>query len=193
MAVTSPTAPGSPMSRWDRPCGQDVHAVIVGLSHSEMLVGISQEGATKIRAVHWFGSTVPLELFKRWHVTGRTARARRKVETESSSMAHAVSPAVTAAMVVVGQEIRTARQERGWTIQELADRAGVSEKTVRSVEAGSTTAAVGTVFELGWLVGLNLLGRDEDELPALLARGQERLSLAPRRVHKPVRAPRPRF
>lgn len=108
-------------------------------------------------------------------------------------MAHAVSPAVSAALVVVGQEIRTARQERGWTIQELADRAGVSEKTVRSVEAGSTTAAVGTVFELGWLVGLNLLGRDEDELPTLLARGQERLSLSPQRVHKPARTPRPRF
>lgn len=108
-------------------------------------------------------------------------------------MAHALSPAVTAALGVVGQQIRTARQEHGWTIQELADRAGVSEKTVRSIEAGSSTAAVGTVFELGWLVGLKLLGRDDDELPALLARGRERLSLAPKRVHRPVRTLRPRF
>ncbi len=53
--------------------------------------------------------------------------------------------------------------------------------------------AIGTVFELAWLAGLNLLGRDEGELPALVARGQERLTLAPKRITKPTRRPRERF
>jgi DNA-binding XRE family transcriptional regulator len=108
-------------------------------------------------------------------------------------MTHALSPVVTGALVVIGQEIRTARQEHGWTIEELADRAGVSEKTVRTIEAGSPTPAIGTVFELAWLVGLNLLGRDEVELPTLIARGEDRLALAPKRVRTAVRKPRERF
>ena len=108
-------------------------------------------------------------------------------------MANPTSPPVTRALVVIGQEIRTARQDHGWTIQELADRAGISEKTVRTIEAGSPTSAIGTVFELAWLAGLNLLGRDEAELPALVARGQERLTLAPKRITKPTRRPRERF
>ena len=62
-------------------------------------------------------------------------------------MGHAVSPTVTSALGVIGQEIRLGRHARGWTIQDLADRAGVSEKTVRTIEAGSTRAAIGTVFD----------------------------------------------
>jgi ribosome-binding protein aMBF1 (putative translation factor) len=108
-------------------------------------------------------------------------------------MAHTVSPAVTAALGVVGQEIRSGRHARGWTIQELADRAGVSEKTVRTIETGATTTAIGTVFELAWLVGLQLLGRDEGDVSTLLVQGQERLALAPKRVRTPIRTPRPTF
>jgi len=108
-------------------------------------------------------------------------------------MAHPVSPPTATALRVVGQEIRLARRNLGWTIQELADRAGVNERTVRAVEGGSTTAAVGTVFELGRLVGLQLLGRDERDLPVALSRGQELLALAPRRVRAPAATPRNRF
>jgi DNA-binding XRE family transcriptional regulator len=108
-------------------------------------------------------------------------------------MRHALSPTVVAALTVVGQEIRLARQGMGWTVQELADRAGVNEKTVRAIEAGAPTAAIGTVFELAWLVGLQMLGHTDDELPALLARGQERLALAPARVRKPARTRRASF
>ncbi|MHB1612797.1 MAG: helix-turn-helix domain-containing protein [Actinomycetes bacterium] len=108
-------------------------------------------------------------------------------------MAHAVSPAVSDALAVVGQEIRAARRERGWTLQDLADRGGVNEKTVRAIEAGSPTAAIGTVFELAWLVGMNLLGRPESELPALAAQGRERIAMAPKRVHRPAGRTRERF
>ena len=96
--------------------------------------------------------------------------------------AHALTPAVVDATTVIGQRIRRARQERGWTLVNLAERAGVSEKTVRSIEAGSPRTAIGTVFEVALLVGLDLLGRPESELPALVARGREVASLAPTRV-----------
>jgi len=108
-------------------------------------------------------------------------------------MGRPLSPAVIGALTVVGSEIRAARQQRGWTLEDLAERAGVSEKTVRSIEAGSTGASVGTLFEIAWLVGLELLGRDEMELPSLVARSQERLSVAPQRVRKPVRKSRESF
>jgi transcriptional regulator with XRE-family HTH domain len=108
-------------------------------------------------------------------------------------MAHPVSPAVATALTIIGHEVRLARLERGWTLEELAERAGVSEKTVRSVESGSTRAAVGTVFELGWLVGLNLLDRDDADLPQLAAHENARLALAPKRVRRSSRPPRARF
>lgn len=96
--------------------------------------------------------------------------------------ARALTPAVVDATTVIGQRIRRARQERGWTLVNLAERAGVSEKTVRSIEAGSPRTAIGTVFEVSLLVGLELLGSPESQLPVLVARGREVASLAPKRV-----------
>jgi transcriptional regulator with XRE-family HTH domain len=106
---------------------------------------------------------------------------------------HTLSTATTAALRVVGYDVRIARQERGWTIQELADRAGVNERTVRAVERGAPTTGVGTVFELAWLVGLELLGRDDRELPDLVAQRKQRLTLAPKRVHTSARPSRQAF
>jgi hypothetical protein len=49
------------------------------------------------------------------------------------------------------------------------------------------------VFELGWLVGLNLLDRDDADLPQLAAHENARLALAPKRVRRSSRPPRARF
>ena len=115
------------------------------------------------------------------------------IEIGNGAMSHPISPAVASALTVVGREIRLARADHGWTLEELAERAGISEKTVRNVEAGSSKTAIGTVFELAWLVGLDLLGRDEADLPGLVALGSARLAVAPRRVRKKARPPRDRF
>lgn len=84
---------------------------------------------------------------------------------------------------VLGVEIARARRERRLTIDELAERAGVSRITVRAVEAGTPTVAIGTVFELATLLGIDLFGAPA-QLPELLARGRDRLALLPARVRE---------
>ena len=87
---------------------------------------------------------------------------------------------------LLGLEIARARRARRWTINELAERAGVSRITVRAAEAGTPTVAIGTMFELATLLGIDLFGASPAELPELLARGRDRLALLPARVRQPA-------
>ena len=92
------------------------------------------------------------------------------------------SPRTREAVQLLGLEIARARRARRWTQVELAERAGISENTLRSIERGSATATIGVVFELASLVGLDLFGADREELPALVAQARNRLALLPARV-----------
>jgi serine/threonine-protein kinase HipA len=62
------------------------------------------------------------------------------------------------AAAVLGLEIARARRARRWPVTELAERAGVSRHTVRAVEDGAPTVAIGTVFELAIIVGVACSG-----------------------------------
>lgn len=86
---------------------------------------------------------------------------------------------------VLGLEVARARRERRWTVSELAERAGISPVTLRKVEQGDPTVALGTAFEVATLVGIRLFGADREELSALVDRGRERLALLPARVREP--------
>jgi transcriptional regulator with XRE-family HTH domain len=97
---------------------------------------------------------------------------------------HTYSRHTVDAVRVLGLEIARARRAKRWTINELAERAGVSRITVRGVEAGTPTVAIGTVFELATLLGIDLFGAGPAELPELLIRGRERLALLPARVRQ---------
>lgn len=99
---------------------------------------------------------------------------------------HTYSRQTTDAARVLGLEIARARRAGRWTINELAERAGVSRVTVRAVEAGTPTVAIGTVFELATILGIDLFGASPAELPELLARGRDRLALLPARVRRPA-------
>jgi transcriptional regulator with XRE-family HTH domain len=96
--------------------------------------------------------------------------------------AHSYSPQTLDAVRVLGLQIARARRARRWTQQELAERAGISENTLRSIERGSETATIGVVFELATLLGIPLFGAERDELPALVAQAQDRLALLPASV-----------
>jgi transcriptional regulator with XRE-family HTH domain len=99
---------------------------------------------------------------------------------------HTYSSHAIDAARLLGVEIGRARRERRWTINELAERAGVSRITVRAVEAGTPTVAIGIGFELATIVGIDLFGASPAELPELLARGRDRLALLPARVRQPA-------
>lgn len=100
------------------------------------------------------------------------------------SRAQTYSPQTRDAIRVLGLEIARARRARRWTIPDLAERAGVSHVTVSSVEKGAGTVAIGTVFEIATILGIDIFGAPS-QLPDLVTRGRERLALLPARVRAP--------
>lgn len=98
---------------------------------------------------------------------------------------HNYTPQTSDAAKVIGLEIARARRTRRWTIAELASRAGISATTLSRVERGDPAVAIGIVFEVATLLGIQFFGADRNELAALVGRGQERLALLPARIREP--------
>ena len=67
-----------------------------------------------------------------------------------------LSPITVEALRMLGARVRLARRERRWKATELAERVGVSPTTIRKVERGDPTVALGTAFEAAMLVGVPL-------------------------------------
>ena len=56
----------------------------------------------------------------------------------------------------VGARVRNARTMRGLTLDELADRSGVSRRMVVNVEAGTSNASIATLLRLGTALHVSL-------------------------------------
>lgn len=54
----------------------------------------------------------------------------------------------------LGQRIRLARIRRGWSVAELASKAGISRNTLTALELGKPGTAVGVCFTVLWALGL---------------------------------------
>ncbi len=67
----------------------------------------------------------------------------------------------------LGLELRRIREERGLSVEELAEKSGVSATTIRGVERGAREARGDTVARLGRPLGLTF-----DEVWALQRRGR---------------------
>ena len=96
---------------------------------------------------------------------------------------HNYSPEALDAARVLGLRIAEGRRQRKWTQAELCERASVAVTTLRSAERGEPTVAIGVMFELATLVGVELFGVPAGQLRGLSARERDRLALLPAHVY----------
>jgi len=99
---------------------------------------------------------------------------------------NAYSPRNLEAVRLLGEQVQLARRERRWTLQELAERVGVSVPTMRKVERGDPSVGLGIAFEAATLTGVPLFHPDPSRLSLEAARVEDRLAVLPRLVRKPA-------
>ena len=97
------------------------------------------------------------------------------------------------ALVLLGDLIREARNERKITAQELADRAGISRGLLQRIEKGNPKCEIGAVFEVAAIVGVKLFDTDESRLREYLGQTKEKLALLPKSVRKKSKVVRDDF
>lgn len=62
---------------------------------------------------------------------------------------------VTQRTTQLGQRIRVARIRRGWSVADLAAKAGINRNTLTALEQGKPGTAVGVCFTVLWALGLD--------------------------------------
>lgn len=59
---------------------------------------------------------------------------------------------------MLGWAVKRAREERGWTIERLAEESGLGRRTVLTVESGEKSANIETLHALAWALEVPLSG-----------------------------------
>lgn len=90
----------------------------------------------------------------------------------------------TEAVLLLGKQIRLGRKQLNWTQPELADRAGISRATLKKIEKGDQSCAIGLVFEVAVLVGVKLFENEHISLNMQLDRTEDKIALLPGAIHK---------
>ncbi len=90
------------------------------------------------------------------------------------------SPYAVEAARLLGAQIRLARRERHWSQEELAERVGITARTVYKIEHGDLSVGLGAAFEAAALLGVPLFHAERSRLSADLDRAQARSALLPR-------------
>jgi transcriptional regulator with XRE-family HTH domain len=98
---------------------------------------------------------------------------------------HSYSPLTKEAARLLGEQVRLGRRERRWTVEELAERVGVSHVTIGKVERGDLTVGIGPALEAAALVGVPLFGVEPGGLGREIRDVQARLALVPARARRP--------
>jgi transcriptional regulator with XRE-family HTH domain len=87
---------------------------------------------------------------------------------------------------LLGAQVALARRERRWPARDLAERAGITQPTLRKVERGDPTVTLGVAFEVATLVGVPLFYDDRTGLSLDLDRTRDRVAVLPQRVRVPA-------
>ncbi len=88
---------------------------------------------------------------------------------------------------LLGRQIAIARREAGRSGADVAERAGITRKTLTRIEHGDPRVAIGTVFEVATLLGVPLFAEDRRRLPELSSQLDTQLRLLPQRVRSAAR------
>ncbi|MHB1469520.1 MAG: helix-turn-helix transcriptional regulator [Solirubrobacteraceae bacterium] len=97
-----------------------------------------------------------------------------------SGGASSYSPYAAEAARLLGAQIRLARRERRWSQDELAERLGITARTVSKIEHGELSVGLGSAFEAAALVGVPLFHAERPRLGAEIDRFEARAALLPR-------------
>lgn len=88
------------------------------------------------------------------------------------------------AAFLLGQQIKLARKTRKWSLINLAERAGISKRTLQKIEAGEMSPSIGLVFEVASLVGVSLFAQDSERLATSIDLTQSKIALLPKRIRE---------
>ncbi|MHB1860616.1 MAG: helix-turn-helix transcriptional regulator [Solirubrobacteraceae bacterium] len=89
-------------------------------------------------------------------------------------------------MRLLGDRVRLARTRRRMTVDELAERVGVTHTTIRRVERGSLSVTVGIAFEAASVLSVALFDEDPARVALEIRQVASDLALLPRRVRSPA-------
>lgn len=98
----------------------------------------------------------------------------------------AIPQHVSERIAQVGQRIRVARIRRGWSVVDLANKAGVNRNTLTALELGKPGTAIGICFAVLWALGL------EKSLDAVADPDTDFHGKALEASHRPTRVSKPR-
>jgi transcriptional regulator with XRE-family HTH domain len=99
---------------------------------------------------------------------------------------HAFSLMAADAAQLLGARIQLARRERRWTLQELAERVGVTRVTMRKVERGDPSVRLGIAFEAAAVTSVPLFHEDLARVRLERGRVDDRLAVLPQIVRRRV-------
>lgn len=86
------------------------------------------------------------------------------------------------AVILLGGLIRAVRKERKFTVQEVAERAGISRGLMQRIEKGDPKCGIGVFFEVAAIVGVNLFDADEADIVGHIRQIEDKLRLLPKSV-----------
>lgn len=92
------------------------------------------------------------------------------------------------AVILLGEQIKLGRRQRKWTGHNLADRAGISRATLQKIENGEMSCAIGLVFEVAALVGVNLFEQDKLPLSRHIEQTRDKIAVLPKRIQVKTKA-----